>query len=214
MRRINKGASPDWFEVWKADFRARNGREPEYKTDFDDDVRWRLRKDLLEEQGYICCYCMKKINNKTSHIEHFWPKSQFEEKDMDYTNMLASCQGDQGEEHCGHKKDNWYVPDMVIPTDATIEGMFSYQENGDISPKGENRKSWLGKQMIEHLALDSFHLVRNRRNAIEASEVYDAAEHDDAEIRDFIDYYDHKVDGKYVPFCQCIIDCLTRQLSE
>lgn len=214
MRKINKGASPEWFEAWKADFRVHNQREPKYKTDFDDAVRWKLRKNLLEEQGYICCYCMNRINNNTSHIEHFWPKSQFEEKDMDYANMLASCQGGKASEYCGHKKDDWYLPGMVIPTDARIEDMFSYQEDGDISPKGKDQMSWLGKQMIEHLALDNFHLKRSRRNAIEASEVYDDVKYSDEEIRDFINYYDHKVDGKYLPFCQSIIECLIRQLSE
>lgn len=77
MKRINKEDSPVWFEVWKQDYNRINGREAHYKEDFSSDDedgkkrRQRLREQLIKEQGYICCYCMKKISLNTSHIEHF-----------------------------------------------------------------------------------------------------------------------------------------------
>ena len=43
-----------------------------------------LRKSLLEEQGYICCYCMSRIDCKNSKIEHFKPQSLHRDKQIDY----------------------------------------------------------------------------------------------------------------------------------
>lgn len=53
-----------------------------------------LKKMLLEEQGYICCYCGKRIElNHHSVIEHLYPKSLDKEQTFKYSNLLASCDG-------------------------------------------------------------------------------------------------------------------------
>lgn len=71
-----------------------------YKNDFStDDIdgsnrRQRLRKNLVDEQGKICCYCMRRISTNSSHIEHFLPKEIFTDKDLSYENLLASCNGE------------------------------------------------------------------------------------------------------------------------
>lgn len=130
MKKIDKEDSPEWFETWKRDFRITNGREARYKNDFStDDLdgktrRQRLRGQLIREQGCICCYCMKRVSLNSSHIEHFWPKTFFPQIDLEYKNMFASCNGDGTtflDEHCGHKKEDWWCEDMVPPTDAEVE---------------------------------------------------------------------------------------------
>jgi len=64
------------------------------KEDFPKDE---LRQALLEDQGYICCYCGFPVNNNGQEcvIEHFKPKSKSEFKNLtfDYTNLFASCKG-------------------------------------------------------------------------------------------------------------------------
>lgn len=62
--------------------------------------------------------------------------------------------------------------------------------------------------MIIQMGLNSFHLERNRREAIENSEVFDEEEYSDEDIRDFINYYSNKDNGAYVPYCMAIVDCL------
>lgn len=53
-----------------------------------------LRKSLLEEQGYICAYCMKRIRkDKSVKIEHYHARNT--ENQMDYQNLLAVCTGNQ-----------------------------------------------------------------------------------------------------------------------
>lgn len=78
MRQIRKNPEPDHFFYWKMDYKSRNGREAVY-----DDLKgaqeyFLLKKNLLEEQGYICCYCEKRIgqegNLSDCDIEHFMPR--------------------------------------------------------------------------------------------------------------------------------------------
>ena len=97
MKKINKQESPQWFEDWKKNFKVANNREPHYKNDFStDDMdgvnrRRKLRECLVDEQGEICCYCMRKITTVLSHVEHFLPKDSFRNKDLEYDNLFASC---------------------------------------------------------------------------------------------------------------------------
>lgn len=222
MKKIVKGESPEWFEVWKHTFKERTGREPHYKADFSTSNvngakrRKRLRKQLVEEQGCICCYCMKRISEKASHIEHFMPKDVFKEKDLTYENLFASCNG-EGElgkmrEYCGHRKGNWYREDMISPADSRIETAFKYSLNGHIRSNKEEETSDIAQEMIENFGLDTYYLVRSRREAIEVSEVFDEIEYSTDEIREFIEYYSKKDNGKYVPYCKAIADCLQNMI--
>ncbi|RKI30385.1 TIGR02646 family protein [bacterium 1xD8-6] len=217
MKKIDKGDSPEWFETWKQNCKDTIGREAHYKKDFsseDNDGkrrRQRLRNQLIEEQGYICCYCMKRISLDSSHIEHFWPKTFFPQIDLDYNNMFASCNGDGIigiDGHCGHKKEDWWEKDMIPPTEAEIEKIFQYSVDGRIHSVPGRPAANIAQEMITQMGLNSFHLKRNRREAIENSEVFDEEEYSDQDIRDFIDYYANKDNGFYIPYCMAIVDCL------
>ena len=217
MKKIDKEDSPEWFETWKQDYRDTNGREAHYKNDFSSNDfagkirRQRLREQLIKEQGCICCYCMKRISLNNSHIEHFWSKTFFSQIDLDYNNMFASCNGDGTislDGHCGHKKDDWWEEDMVSPAEAEVEKMFKYSIDGRIHSVQKRPTTNIAQQMIIQMGLNSFHLERNRREAIENSEVFDEEEYSDEDIRDFINYYSNKDNGAYVPYCMAIVDCL------
>lgn len=57
-------------------------------ADFDGTDKSALRKSLLEEQGYLCAYCMKRIRqNKDIKIEHYHPRNA--ENQFDYKNLLT-----------------------------------------------------------------------------------------------------------------------------
>ena len=222
MKKVIKDTSPAWFEAWKVNYKMSNGKEPHYKDNFSTDDaagagrRQNLRTALVNEQGKICCYCMKRISVNSSHIEHFLPKEQFRDRDLSYDNLFASCNGEGTDiiydEHCGHRKDNWWKEGMISPTDTEAETAFRYSPDGRINSVKGKTTSNIAQEMIHNLGLDSYHLQRSRREAIEASEVYDDEEYSQDEIRDFIEYYSHKDNGVYVPFCKAIVDCLKEQL--
>lgn len=64
---------------------------------------WRLMRDkkelkqsLLREQGFVCCYCGRRIfNDHNTQIEHLEPKHLFKNRNKiyDYDNLMASCYG-------------------------------------------------------------------------------------------------------------------------
>jgi uncharacterized protein (TIGR02646 family) len=71
-------------DVWK--FIDNTGRSEEISKE-------KIKKALIEEQGYICCYCGGRVNEANSHIEHFLPKDSYIKLTYDYTNLLISCNG-------------------------------------------------------------------------------------------------------------------------
>lgn len=99
MKRIEKGKEPKSL----TEHRASGGTYKGWDNS-------ELRQQLLEEQGYICCYCMKKIPQKLKpeEIEKHYPNckiehvlSQAEDKHPDlqlnYQNMLLACNDNHGQ---------------------------------------------------------------------------------------------------------------------
>lgn len=59
-----------------------------------------IRQALLEEQRYLCAYCMRRIENiedaaddKFTKIEHYVPCSVDKDKSVDFQNFFAVCTG-------------------------------------------------------------------------------------------------------------------------
>ncbi|MCT4620168.1 MAG: TIGR02646 family protein [Marinisporobacter sp.] len=83
----------------------KKGKEPssltEYKTQsnayYDGCNKSDIRKALLNEQGYLCAYCMKRISETSMTVEHYSTQSNISEKEaLDYNNMLGVCLGNRG----------------------------------------------------------------------------------------------------------------------
>ena len=102
MRKIDKNPAPQPFIDWKIQYDTElqtkyensTGKEiwdfllngEEFKP-----IKQALEDALLEEQGYICCYCGRKIERGKMAVEHFKPKSIHKSSTFDYTNLMASC---------------------------------------------------------------------------------------------------------------------------
>lgn len=224
MHQIDKTKEPQHFINWKQHFQVQENKKPEYKDLADDKEEYaKLLRNLLIEQGYICCYCEKRIGNKRScNIEHFKPRNPdkkkltqkqcqiCEEAQLDYSNMFASCMGDELDslDHCNHKKDNWFdFEKCVSPASKEIDSLFKYRESGKIySEKDE------GTEMIKHLNLDTYVLREQRKNAFEAMMEVEFDEEelidDVGYVSDVLKYYGEKHDGKYQEFRSMITYCL------
>lgn len=107
MRHIRKGAEPKrWLQ-----FRKQKVPAPR----FDDGPKDDLRKALLKEQGHLCCYCMHRIEDGPGgmKIEHWAPQSVHSALALDYTNLLAACNGGEGnprrDQHCDTAKGNLVI---------------------------------------------------------------------------------------------------------
>jgi len=70
-------------------------------------LKEKVRNSLLHEQGHLCAYCMCRLpderiqpNDKTYsqvYIEHIQTRSSAGNRELDYTNMLAVCSGNEKE---------------------------------------------------------------------------------------------------------------------
>ncbi len=171
MKYIVKNPEPQEFIDWKA--LANDNWQPTY-SNLDKDVREVLFKSLKEEQGYICCYCERELKHDEKgsryyHIEHLYPKDekQFPEKQLEYNNLLCSCQCNQTKKEdnqCGMSKGNWFSEDMITPLQKDCEDKFRYTEFGQIKSSDENNPAI--EETIEQLNLNSKKLKESREELI------------------------------------------------
>lgn len=188
MKYINKGEEPTEFTEWK----GRTNHRRSYKN-LGNPTKSIVKQALMEEQGYICCYCEQALIETDSHIEHFIPQTRDPEKDIEFSNMLCSCQNQvrRGEpRHCGNLKADQEL--AISPLDENCEQYFKYTYDGYIEPVDEKART-----TIETLGLNIDKLNALRKEVIEAF-IDDNLTED--ELIKFVSEYLKKVDGKYQPF--------------
>lgn len=160
----------------------KKGREPreliEYRkskfASYDDmphQVKEVVLDALMQEQGHLCAYCMKRIpqtkGNPPVSIEHWEAQSSHPDKELDYRNMLAVCSGNRGcgchdDLTCDAKRGN--IPLTVNPTiPSTLIGI-KYNSDGRISSTNEA----VNHDLNDVLNLNSnVYLVPARKGALE-----------------------------------------------
>jgi len=103
-----------------------------------------VKQSLATEQGFICCYCGRRITGGTdSQIEHIFAKGTpvYEEMQLDYeTNLLACCDGGKSERksdsirkediYCEAPKGNTILP--INPLNPKCENKFIFSEDGGV----------------------------------------------------------------------------------
>lgn len=163
-----------------------------------------VRLSLADEQGYICCYCGKRIDGiEHTRIEHVYPKSlpEFQPMELDYdNNLLAACDGGKQDRmtdaattasdlHCDEHKHDKVIP--IHPLNPVCENKFLFSEQGDILGIGSD-----AEVTIDLLNLNSVFLRRRRKTAIKYYKDYP--------VKDWQAEYDRlsqKDNGKYEEFC-------------
>jgi len=202
MKYIPKDSSrePESMRRWKQ--LAVN--DPNYDYEY---LPSKERKDLLdaliEEQGYICCYCGMEISDETSHVEHLTPQSSDPDLSLEYTNLLASCGISEKyrpkyysvlhcKEHCGQKRKDSNL--SIKPIDSDCETKFRYTGVGEILPKDD--------LSVKNLNLNYTELINLRKAAIEAAKSLLEEDFSNDEIDLFVKSFEKRDhDGKFQPFC-------------
>ena len=98
-------------------------------------------QELDKMQLGFCAYCQRKLTN-AKHIEHFYPRNQFQQRfrnlTFNWNNFFGSC-GDKNT--CGQHKDNViedgrYNPQLLLKPDTdNPEGLTHYYASGTIAPR-------------------------------------------------------------------------------
>ncbi|WP_300622271.1 hypothetical protein [uncultured Fusobacterium sp.] len=129
------------------------------------EVKDRLRTSLLKEQGYICAYCMKKLEDDSSKvkIEHYVARNK--ENELEYKNLLAVCKGNEGEsfekQTCDTRKGNKEI--KINPQVNSDILTIRYTSNGEIKSNNSDYQ----RDFDETLNLnDIFGLVESRKEAL------------------------------------------------
>ena len=115
---------------------------------FDDCNKSDIRAALLIEQGAICAYCMRRIDDgitkgkPNTRIEHFEAQSHEVNLRMNYLNMLGVCDGNEGSprylQTCDKKRGNQTL--TLDPRTKTCEQLIAYLDNGIIFSNNEEKE--------------------------------------------------------------------------
>lgn len=112
----------------------------------DSEVKEELRISLLEEQGYICAYCMSRIHDSTDvKIEHLEARNKANE--LIYQNLLAVCKGNEGQpwvlQTCDTRKGSQSI--TISPLDKNAMETIYYKNNGEIHSTDEEMEQDIDK---------------------------------------------------------------------
>ncbi len=191
MKRIVKGAEPEVFSEWKANDRM--AHQPNWNR-VRSSVKQKLHETLMQEQGFLCCYCEVSVTADDSHIEHFRPRGRYPTRQLDYDNLLCSCQRElsPGEpRHCGHQKGDWFDENLLVsPLAPNCEERFRFTANGDIFPRRDNDAG--AKATIRRLGLNVAKLRALRAAAVDG--LYDVPQSDIGQL------LTRGADGKFLAF--------------
>lgn len=206
MRYICKGEEPESLTNLKA--LSNEDWKPTYEDDCRGEVKTKLHDALLQEQGYICCYCGMRITKENSHIEHLKPRSIYPQLALEYKNLLASCQRDRERrepQHCGVKKDDWYDEQlMVSPLDVNCANFFRYAASGEILPTNEQDLQEAAQTTIEKLGLGIEKLRLIRSAAIDGALLAIEGLTDEEKLFFAQGYEKLDANGQYEEFCAAI----------
>lgn len=217
MKYINKGIEPPFFTAWKMNDKMCKRGRPNWNR-LNSEIKIKLRKTLINEQGATCCYCGTRIGIDDSHVEHFRPKNEhkFPHLQLEYDNLFCSCRLELQKtepRHCGNAKGSWFDEKLTIsPLDSMCESRFEFLEDGSIRPYGKNDEG--AKKTISHLALDIQKLNELRQSSIAAVlDIFDILEED--AIQEQIEIYSQRnpVDEQFTPFCSAILNVLSNLLN-
>ena len=147
--------------------RKRENGEPE-------DLYEVVLEHLMNEQGRICAYCMRRIpdpkRSPGATIEHIDPQSKTDpKKAMDYNNMLAVCNGNRNarsddEKTCDAKRGNKQL-DLNPLIASTLESI-RYRSSGRIYSDNEKIDAQLNN--VLNLNCEALNLIKCRKQALNA----------------------------------------------
>ena len=212
MKYIKKTGMPHEYKAWRNLVRDTS---QEHYHQLQNPQKRILHSKLLEEQGGLCAYTMKRIDLTSSHIEHIKPETLCREEltgaDLDYDNLVACFPREgmkKGNRYGAQLKDNWWKndgADFISPLHPSCEERFQFDLSGKISATKNHAEA---KKTIEILKLDHHSLTDDRKRAIEAFIYEDGVLSQAQAMQARAQICSRGTDHKYYEFCIAIRDAL------
>ena len=212
MKYIKKSGAPHEYRVWC--------RQVQGTQDADYRMLTRRQKDplhlsLIEEQGWLCAYTMKRIGLASSHIEHIKPESLCRQdspgSDLDYDNLVACFprEGMKRQHRYGAQlKDDWWEnngTDFISPLHSACEKRFQFDLDGSILAVKDHAGA---KKTIEILKLDHEGLADDRKRVINEFIYGESVLSEAQALQSKIAICDRNAEGQFREFCVAIRDAL------
>ena len=205
IRIIKNNEPPSWTEIRKTP-----------NITYDSADKKDLRRHLLDEQGCICGYCMRRIGLRDSKIEHINPQSADPsvKNTLNYKNLIICCNGDilgnnnPEEFHCDTKK----AESKISFSPMFIDTLFYSSKDGNI----QSTNPQFDIEINEILNLNLPILKQNRLNVLRTVIEQLAKKKDwkKAEILAILKKWSSKnSDGKFYSYCGIVIWFLTKHLN-
>ena len=166
MRRIRKTHPPASLRNWI----AANRELPNFNYGaLSGAVKNDLKEHLISEQGFLCAYTGREIDDDGSHIEHLKPQNECAVgEDVNYRNLVACFPADGGDVSYGYGapvKGGWWNEDLFVsPLAEDCKRRFIFTWAGKIKPNPTNHAA--AKETIKRIGLDKSKLNSLRHSAI------------------------------------------------
>jgi uncharacterized protein (TIGR02646 family) len=183
-------------------------------TDLRGETKEAVRNALLDEQGHLCCYCLRRINKL--EIEHIQSQKNYPEKDLEYTNLIASCVRDASQDkilHCNAAKGSTEI--VLNPTDENLMKSTYFTADGYVHTK----QTELQQELDIVLNLNNYRLTQERKNLYqlvfdEIHRLFPNKTVSKAFLEKRIKDFSEKKNEKYEQHCQVAIYFLAKKLGQ
>jgi uncharacterized protein (TIGR02646 family) len=220
MKQIVKIQQPDSLVEHMAQAHA-------YYSNLPTPAKSELRTNLASEQGYICCYCMKRLAEATEEhikIEHFKDQDHYPDLQLRYSNLFGACLGNEGLpshlQTCDTRKGN---RDLIINPTSTAPNcneLFKYNAEGEISSINDNED--VNRAINEVLNLNMQTLKEGRSEVY--LEVQEKVRADSRRLKtgplklNYLekerDFWLSRSKGQFKPFCMVAVYYLNKKIRQ
>ena len=208
MRTIEKGHEPQSLRL----HRNSGGAYSDF-TQADD-----IRHALLEEQGHLCCFCMRRIVLRGMKIAHWASQSGNTDETVSWNNLLGACMGGEGErperQHCDTAQGA--APVKINPADRgqRCERFIRYRPDGEIASDDPE----IHKDVDETLKLNHSWLKDARKSILDSAisrlTKTQGGYWSRADLQAELEKWQQREAGKLRELCQVAIYVLEKKLQK
>lgn len=179
-----------------------------------------LKKALCKEQGYLCCYCMRRLSTNSVSVEHYITQSKHQDSpfsedvhfqnQLKYSNLLASC-NDKWRNCSGIRGD---IPISSDPTNSEIEQKIGWLKNGKAYSIYKDQA--IERDIEKTLRLNEETLKVNRASIIKKVRA-DCEKHNwqPPKLKTLLrNWKSLDKEGQYNEYCQVAIEYLSKKLAK
>lgn len=154
MRKVSKSEEPLELTQWK----KKNPKLHRYQ-DLDGTARQAINKQNIKDQFGLCAYCCKRIDESNSMNEHLVPRDKDHNKELEFSNIVASC---TTKKQCDNAHKSQDLP--LTPLMDECETELQFLISGDVQGKTDRAKVTINVLQLQ----DNKGLKESRKRTIDA----------------------------------------------